>query len=166
MLIGSAMAFWKALVETVVPQGTGTAIGDMTAGGGLAAAFDGNTAQSNAATCYEPASGVIGYVGKDWGAGVTKVISKAVSYPSQSVNTYTLDVGATSSNVTWTVQGSTDNFGSSIVSLGTLTAANNSGPVTITCSGSTAYRYARLKTDTTAAGGSCCTAEVYFYELI
>lgn len=60
--------------QVQIPQTTGTPIGDMTASGGLAAAFDGNTNQSTSAGAEEP-SGNIGWVGKDWGAGNTQTIT-------------------------------------------------------------------------------------------
>ena len=46
----------RSLVQTLIAQGTGTAIGDMTAGGGLAAAFDGVNPQAYAACSQEHSS--------------------------------------------------------------------------------------------------------------
>ncbi|TAN58265.1 MAG: hypothetical protein EPN20_16550, partial [Magnetospirillum sp.] len=59
--------------QTQIAQATGTAIGDMTGSGGVAAAFDGTTAQTNAQGAGN--AGGAGFVGKDWGAGVTKTLT-------------------------------------------------------------------------------------------
>lgn len=53
---------------------TGTPIGDMTASGGLAAAFDGTNSKSSATGCAEAFGINVGYVGKDWGSGNSREI--------------------------------------------------------------------------------------------
>ncbi|WP_417790645.1 hypothetical protein [Terasakiella pusilla] len=63
-----------------IAQGTGTAIGDLVNGGGLAAAYDGNTSQDTT-TCAYKSSSTSGYnntVGKNWGSG--KSVVKAIFY--------------------------------------------------------------------------------------
>lgn len=74
----------KALVETLVDRTTGTNIGNMTNGGGLAAAFDGNTSQAHTA-CARIDVGD-GYVGKTFGAG--KIFSRALVYGSNNLGLY------------------------------------------------------------------------------
>lgn len=49
-----------------IAQGTGTAIGDMTAAGGVAAAFDGVTIQSEVASAGK-IDDTVSYIGKDYG---------------------------------------------------------------------------------------------------
>ena len=61
-------------VQTLVPQATGTKIGDMVNNGGLPASFDGVTNQTAAAASASP-SQVNAFIGKDWGVSVTKTIT-------------------------------------------------------------------------------------------
>lgn len=65
---------------TQVPQATGTVIGNMTASGGNAAAFDSNTNQAQAAAADTGKANTAGYVGKSWGSGNAKIITKYVAY--------------------------------------------------------------------------------------
>lgn len=67
--------FYYGTDSIAVAQGTGTATGDMTSGGGLAAAFDGSVNAYDAGAKRNAASGNIG---KDWGSGVTKKIAGVV----------------------------------------------------------------------------------------
>lgn len=62
--------------ESLIPQGDGTAIGNMTARGGLAAAFNGNKVQGWT-TCASPSSGQVSYIGKS-NTGDPQSISKMV----------------------------------------------------------------------------------------
>jgi hypothetical protein len=64
-------------VQTLADRTAGTAIGDLTARSGLAAAFDGNAVQGTAACAGKDnvARNGAGGIGKDWGVGVTKWIS-------------------------------------------------------------------------------------------
>lgn len=62
--------------SNAIGQAIGAAIGDMTGGGGLAAAFDGNDNQA-AANCASK-KGEIGYVGKDYSAAAKDVIAAQV----------------------------------------------------------------------------------------
>jgi len=59
----------------------GSNIGDMSGGGGLAAAFDGTTAQ-NAAASASLAASTTAYVGKDHGSGQSNIVTSYVVYPS------------------------------------------------------------------------------------
>lgn len=151
--------FGGGVGNDLIPQGTGTALGNMTANGGLAAAFDGNNNQA-ATACATRLDTSPGYIGKDWGSGATKTVTMFKCYGS---NNQGMDQGT--GNITVTLQGSTDNFSASIVNLGSVgpTADANSLLMEV-LSGltETPYRYHRLKIETT--GGShvyCAEAEFY-----
>ncbi|MBT5373869.1 MAG: hypothetical protein HOI33_08145 [Rhodospirillaceae bacterium] len=145
---------------TLLSGATGTNLGNMTESGGLAAAFDGTTTHMGAAAAVY--TGTTGYVGKDWGSSVTKSIDHIDAWPSS-------DSGFTSTastGVKLTLQGSTDNFSSSVVTLATLTfTETTSGPVTVTASDLTAYRYHRLvvEADDASSTQNYCS-ELDFYE--
>ncbi len=64
-----------------IPQATGTAIGDMTGVGGLAAGFDGNTAQDNSTSASKATSAVSAYLGKNYSAAPRRIAS-AMVFPS------------------------------------------------------------------------------------
>lgn len=150
--------------ESAVAAATGTKIGDMTYGGGLAAIFDGVT---NAA--YPSATGAMGFgggvgnVGKNWGAGNTKIISSARVYAS---NNGGFTASLTATNITIYLEGSTN--GSSWTTLG------STGPFTdaaslnklITTTSLTPYQYHRIRIVRADGGPNVCAAEVVFYDLV
>lgn len=63
-----------------MPQGTGTAIGDMTGNGGLAAAFD-TTYDTSSGTSANKGATTDAYIGKDWGSGNSTIICGFDIYP-------------------------------------------------------------------------------------
>lgn len=146
----------------IISGGTGTNIGDMTAGGGLAEAFNGTTSVSQGSCCKKApsTSGYNNSVGKDWGVGNTKTITRFTMYGPTDASF----VGGTTAN--YKLQGSTDNFSGSIVDLYSGTTGSGNGQVIDVTSGittSTAYRYHRVifngnGTDTAAI------AELQLYE--
>ena len=144
--------------KELVPGSTGTAIGNMTSGGNLAASFDGSV---NANAASSKVTGTTAYIGKDWGAGNTKTITKFVlKSPSDSPFFNTSLIVA--------LEGSTDNFSSSTVTLYTGAAfTNNTNGIILTIDSgidvSAAYRYVRVKI---LAGSSVAlaVAELEFYE--
>lgn len=154
------------LVQREVDRTAGTRIGNLTNGGGLAAAFDGTTSQaSTLCALINTGTRTIGYAGKDWGVGVTKRLSGFIAYGSsdQGLNQIGTDLA------TVELQGSNDNFAAETVTLGTASAANAAGVVITKLTGITggSYRYHRLKV--TSASASTATdnkqfAEVKFYE--
>lgn len=153
--------------QTQVAQGTGTAIGTMTQSGGLSAAFDGTTGQTAAqGAALNTPQGQEGWLGKDWGSGVTKIISGFKHYSSS--NDGTSSNGSNSSGCSITLYGNSTNDTSSAVNLGGLTSQNfRSNSTTYSkLSGlteTTAYRYHWLKF-TTGSNGAMFSAEVEFYE--
>lgn len=147
-------------------RSSGTAIGNMT-GYTIANAFDGNTSQAYS-TCatLQPSGAVPAHVGKDWGAGVTKTIRAFRAYAASDLGgAFT---NSANNNVTLKLQGSTDNFSSSIVDLYTSGSLGAVGSHTVTAgiTTTTAYRYHRLLITEVAAdsGGhtiSCAELELY-----
>ena len=155
------------VVQTLVDRTIGTRIGNMTQVGGLAAAFDGTTAQSSG-NCAAIISGdrTIGYCGKDWGASVTKIISGFIAYGPSDYGICQLWTGSS----TIDLEGSTDNFSSSIVSLGTISFTDGAAVVVTKLTGltaTTAYRYHRVKitsSDPSTSVDNKTLAELVFYE--
>jgi SPRY domain len=125
-------------------SGVGSNIGTLTTGGGLAAAFNGNYSTNYPSCAYTTGTGTLtGYVGKDWGAPVLVKGFRVFSNTSG-------DFVSGSTQVTVELQGSTDNFASSVVSLYTSGTITNTGAAQqvvqmTTGLGSTAYRYHRIK---------------------
>lgn len=152
-----------------VSNSAGTAIGNMSGAGGLAAGFDNVTAQAaSACASLTGAGNVTGTIGKDWGAGVTRTIAQFFLYAPS-------DFGFSKSadpTVIVKLRGSTDNFASSIVTLytGPATAYASSSIVSV-ASGidtSAAYRYHRVEIIEQAGdAGShvgAVAAELQFFE--
>lgn len=68
--------------EVLVDRTTGTAIGDMTSNGGLAASFDGTTSQALASCSRVAGFPTNGYVGKTW--STAKTFARATVYGSNN----------------------------------------------------------------------------------
>jgi len=149
--------------QTLISQGTGTAIGDMTGGGGLAASFDGDNSETFANSSTIP-SATTAYVGKDWGGSTTKLIT---GFKIWGTNDQGFVPGSNPS-VTVSLQGSTDNFVSSTVNLGFTGGVEDVSSLQITeltgLDTTTAFRYHRLKISVTGSAVQIGVAEVEFYE--
>lgn len=146
--------------EQFVLAGTGTIIGDMTLAGGNAAAFDGVTSQvfSNCARKNSSPS----YVGKSWGSGNGKIISRYVVYGSSDggmTNQSTFDISLQGSDTgAWGGEEVTLHTASGVTdSNGIVTDYDESDGVATT----TGYEYHRVVID---SGGENFIAEVQFYE--
>jgi len=120
-------------VETLIDRTTGTNIGNMTLGGGLAAVFDGTTNQTAAAGAGISASP--GYVGKTHAAG--KAISKIIVHGSNNVG-YVNTGTTTSVTITLYAKNGVPASATDGTSLGSITfnqsATNESAGRTITSS--------------------------------
>lgn len=139
---------------TLIPQGNGTLIGNMTNNGGLAAAFDGTSAQAQAAAAVSPSGE--GTVGKDYGSGVTHNVTRwkvwgctDVGFNNQPVNG-ACDVF---------IQYSDD--GSAWTQADTVNINALPGTIDRTFASVGAHRYWRVRINDGAADGRC--AEVEFY---
>ncbi|MEO3429739.1 hypothetical protein AAFN88_12815 [Pelagibius sp. CAU 1746] len=151
-------------VTRTISRTLGTAIGNMTVNGGLAAAFDGSISQSTQTSAAR--SALSGYVGKNWGAGNKKTIAAFTCYGTNDAG-YVLAANPTT---TLTLQGSSDNFSADIKTLGSKTftdTSNESGIPRSLTSGidtSTAYQYHRIVV-TGASGAAVYMAELQWSEL-
>ena len=149
-----------AFSDKLLVDATGeTLIGNSTSAGGLANAFDGDNSKGYA-TCAAAGSSP-GTIGVDWGSGNTKLITQMITVGSS-------DYGYSSPSRTINIklEGSTDNFSSSVVDLGGGTgdfadATANSFKM-VTPTSTTAYRYHRLYI--TSSVGSTNVAQVQFFE--
>lgn len=152
----------KISVSTTQVTG-GTNIGNMTDAGGLAAAFDGTTSQAQAASAQIGVSnsGYNNTVGKDWGAGVSKVLRKVVIYAPNdaailgAAGTTTVKVQGSNDNSSWTDLYTSGSIGGS----GTSTTIDNNSGLIVT----TAYRYHRINGNGNGSN-AFAVAEVQFFE--
>ena len=144
----------------VISGATGTAIGNMTGGGGLAAGFDGVTSQSYSAGSFRAAD-TGNTIGKNWGSN--KTITQADIWCPNNVRFN--GSGGQASGLLFTLYGSNSSL-SGGVSLGTFTGSQTglSQKVTITATDtSTSYPYHWVSCDVTSLlGGGFYLAEVEF----
>lgn len=153
------------LVE--VSRLAGTAIGNMTVGGGLASCFNGNTFQAAGSSAGK--AGTPGYVGKDWGSGVTRLISQYYVYSTNGGGGSTgfgdsgainIDISLYGSNSA--PAGATD--GTLLHTIATFVDASNTLKQVTTGVTEGNYRY-HWVVITTAAGNTYCS-QVRFWELV
>lgn len=149
----------RAGTQTLISQAAGTAIGDMTAHQAVGVAFDGTKTGSGTSGVAKASSP--GYVGKDWGAGVTKIVT--------GVKVWSYDAGYNSGSATpctLTLIGHSSNDPGSGTNLGTI-AVETEGPSinSVKLSGftETPFRYHWVKLDN---GSDVQLQEVEFYETI
>jgi hypothetical protein len=154
------------LTEVPVPGATGTILGDFTSGDGAgeAAAFDGNTDKTVAASA-RTANSATGFIGKDWGSGNDKLISQAVFHgPNNS------GVCETDTSTTFALQGSaTGAWGGEEVELdnsGSVDKSANNSEVTLTYSGATSYRYHRVYCTGGSGSEKWCCEQLVFMEMV
>jgi len=166
-LVGFGAGGGGGLTKTQIADGVGTAIGNLTGGGGLAAAYNGDTTENwdNGAN----RGGNTAEIGKNWGSGNTKTICQYkvflpsdVAMDSSATNNHTISV--------LDLHGSTDNFSSSDVTLSTpgdkteseagLSFTIEQSEITTT----TAFQYHKIFI---AHNGAAATsiAEIQFWEL-
>jgi len=154
-------------VQTQISTAGKTKIGTLTAGGGVAAAFDGTTSQVISASAITTGSGNLsGTVGVDWGSGVTKTVTRFDIYaPSDN---YGFSNNADGLTFNYLLEGSQDN--SAWTTLYSSSVVGHPGTIVSITSGittSTAYRYHRLaitETGTPGGGHSMGVAELRLYE--
>lgn len=141
---------------------TGTNIGNMTSGGGLAAAFDGTTAKAaggSAARALSQTGFVVtntSYVGKHYGGG-SEIIGQVIVYPSTDLG-FAQCVPGTVTSVTLNLRvkntaPATSSDGVVLATSGAI--ANTTSPVTLVSSDQVnAYAYAWIEMIVVAAGVS------------
>ena len=153
----------KTVTTTLIPQGNGTAIGNMTALGGLAAAFDGVPSQASAsgAGIGTSVNGFGNTIGKNWGAGVVHLVTKAVIYGPNDAN-----INGGGGGCNFKMQGSTDNSTWTDLTGVLAFPTGSSQSVTLLKSAITvtaAYQYHRMNFSGNGTNG-LFVAEVQFYE--
>ena len=158
--------------QALVARTTGTAIGDFTDGGGLAAAFDdvtnstAGTATANEST--NDANNTTNYaLGKDWGSGNTKYITGFKWWSSNNDGVHTS--GTQTSGCSFVLIGHTANDWTAGTTLGTLGSlnfrTNNTEHSKLDIAQGTGYRYHWVKAvPGTSTGGGLFCAELRFYE--
>ena len=110
--------------QALIPQATGTAIGNMVGNGGLAAAFDSDNSQTAAesANISSQTNTTNAYVGKDFGAGVNKFLTgfKAWSSSNDGISSS----GTNTSGCSLILKANTTNDFDSATTLGSSTGLN------------------------------------------
>lgn len=166
----------KLPVQTLISRMNGIAIGDMTGGGGVSAAFDGTNFKTGS-TCANTVglgdSDVLEpwFVGKDWGNGNAKIITGFKIMSSSSA-----DIGwkysiAYNHTIRFTLWGHTSNTPNSATNLGSVSVANSVSSTAVKLTGlneTTAYRYHWIGIDTPAVIGdqNKYISQIEFYETI
>jgi hypothetical protein len=163
--------------QTLIPRTDGTAItntntavgeGNMAYNAGLSAAFDGTdvkTAALSAATIASGTPRLQGWIGKDWGAGVTKVVTgfKAISTSNDGMH----GGGATSGNSIFLYGNSANAVGTATL-LGTISNVNFRQMSTTyeMLSGlvETAYRYHWVKLLSVGTTHQTFATQIKFYD--
>jgi hypothetical protein len=148
--------------QALIAQGTGTAIGDMTVAGGLAAAFDSTTVQA-IGSCARSGNAAAAYVGKDWGGGTTYAISQVIWYGPSDAGIFETDT-TNRIRIQESATGAWGGEEATIGDAGTFDGSANGVVKTITCSGATEKRYHRALIDGGSGSEKAACAEVEFYE--
>jgi hypothetical protein len=137
-----------------------TYIGDMTAHSALSTAFDGDLFESGTSGAAKPSSP--GFVGVDWGSGVTKTVKGVIVYSYSNVGFRE----GTNPSVTVTLYGSASSPASATdgTSLGSTTFTDGSGTTVAQIfnddvTSTTGYRYHWVSVNT---GADCHVSEVVF----
>jgi hypothetical protein len=156
--------------SATVGIGIGTPIGNMTQGGGLTAAFNGIASQAMNAGAYTngsqtPSERRYGYIGKDWGAGVSKTIT-GFTITGSSDHGFKENSNPT---VICTLMGSNTNDPLTATVIGGADGVTDSAGLVISkLSGlpsTPSYRYHWVRIDTAADGGENVNcAELTFEE--
>ena len=146
-------------IGTLIAQDAGTPIGNMTSGGGLAAAFNGSIENYNAGAQSNSTSGNIG---KDFGSGVTKTVTGVVV---KTLGNVTVDGGASDETMTLTVERSDNGTDFTQIFTQSGQSIGNSHVFTrrLGFSNTAAARYARISISH-SGGAETHIAELEFYE--
>jgi hypothetical protein len=157
--------------QALVSDAAGTAIGNMTAGGGLAGAFNGSQDQANAgAGAAYRANADTAFVGKDWGSGNTKTISKADVWGAAAGGTQGSGFAESRTTVTLELRG--DNSAPTTGTEGTLLASSGSfsddtAQHTLTVSSLIPFRYVWIYISLSGGSlGNAICGELDLYETV
>ena len=155
--------------QTQIAQGTGTPIGDMTSGGGIANAFNGTSHPAASSAAFKSTDSSVNFavIGKNWGTGNAKSISRFKWHSSNNDGFHT---NGSSASV-----GKMQLFGNSVNDFGTATAIgsefsvsnmrSNSAAEDKTLDGSGLFQYHWVKISTTTSlNGDFICGELIFWE--
>ncbi|MEF2144918.1 MAG: hypothetical protein V3573_05690 [Desulfovibrionaceae bacterium] len=147
--------------EQLVDRAAGTLEGSMTGRGGLAAAFNGVVDSLYNVGAGSSGSATTVTVGKDWGEGMERKLTRAVVHPSRDLGFASAAGGAPDTSGSLVLQGSED--GNTWVDLGSEPFAKDCNPRTIVSnSRNAAYRHHRIHFQSETSCYFYC-AEVEFY---
>jgi hypothetical protein len=159
--------------QVEISRTAGTAQGTLTGRGGLSAAFNGDTTQGHTSSAGMSSLAAQGYIGKDWGSGTTYRVSGVELWPADGSSYgpigYDSNLGNSSHTITVILEGSTDNFSSSVVDLGQVITGvdtnDTSGQSQLSgFTYTTAYRYHRIKITTTNGNMEAVIGQLKFYQ--
>lgn len=160
----STGTFYSGGAQSEIDRTSGSNIGDATGHGGLAAAFDGTTNQA-AADSAKKSSATDTYVGKDYGSGVSKTITKAIVTGSNNVGFYSPNDSVTITARLYASNSTPSNSGDgTLLATASATDANSLALTMDASSNSTAYRYAWVRVTHTGSADSMYVAEVQLFE--
>jgi hypothetical protein len=150
----------RALVEQAISTGALTKIGNLTGGGGLAAAFDGNTNQATGSAAFDPSGNRDGTVGLS--LGTARIISKVITTGTNDTGGYydsaislTIYLEGSQDNSSWTALGNSGASASAASQQRTITSTDQS----------TAWLYVRVRIGSPGPGQTRI-AEAQFFELV
>lgn len=140
-----------------ISQSAGDNVGDMTGNGGLDAAFDGDTSKTAAESAK--ASGLTGYVAKDWGKGKSRTVTQYKIWGSSDSG---YDSASGSAAISVSLRGSNDGINWTVLHSTTVTDNDTANAQTFNTGISTtqAYRYHAVFL---SAATSPILAQVEFY---
>jgi hypothetical protein len=152
---------------SAISGATGTAIGDLTGGGGLSAAFDGSTSQAGSGVSAGKDAATQAYIGKNY-TSAPKKIGKAIVYGSNNTG---FTSGAGAATVTISLRGKNGSAptpytgdGTEIGTLAFSDTANESGGRTVTSADtSTSWDYVWIEIAQSGSATTMYVAEAVFY---
>jgi len=158
---GTPNYYTNSTSQTQIAQGTGTAIGDMTEYGGLAAAFDSNTSQASGAGALKTGGASAG-VGKTWGSA--KTVTGFKTWGASDDGYYS----ASSPTITATLKGSNSGFslgGGTTLGSASITDAPSANIIKLTgITSSSAYTSHWIEFSSSGTPSQWYCAEVQFFE--
>lgn len=164
LMVTELIGFGAAIERTITFEGNnGTNIGNMTTGGGLAVAFDGDATEADGGAAR--LAGATGYVGKSYVSG--KAINSVTCKSPTDVNYCNV-----ASTVTLTLYGkngapSSGTDGTSLGSVGGIGAAGSGGrtdPIT-SSDNVTTYTHVWVYVSSTSGAGGVSMAELEIYSI-
>lgn len=152
----------RPLTEVLFPRTSGTNIGNMTSGGGLAAAFDGNSNQSNVQSALRPNAGPTGgFVGKNMGTPAP--VSRVVAHSPNNVPGFTQSGTASLTLYASNSNPGTATSGTVLATLTAFTGVANTNYTLTSSDKATPYQYVWVWVSPTNAGNDAYMCEQSTY---